>query len=136
MPGPAGDNRFNMSEPSQNPKHTHAAKLPAKGQGASEVAVSELEALRNEIDRIDAALADLVKERIKLISQVVEIKERLELPTLDSEREKQVMTKVLANAEDPEFLVFIEALYAKIFELSRDYQKSLRAKMKSSKPAV
>ena len=125
-----------MSEPSKNPKHIHAAKLPANGHGPSEVAVPEHEALRNEIDRIDAALADLVKERIKLISQVVEIKERLELPTLDSEREKQVMTKVLANAEDPEFLVFIEALYAKIFELSRDYQKSLRTKMKSSKPAV
>jgi monofunctional chorismate mutase len=121
-----------MPELPDNSKSSKGADRPAKGRTSSEGVFSELEALRNEIDRIDAALADLVKERIKLISQVVEIKERLELPTLDSEREKQVIAKLSANSQEPEFLVFIEALYAKIFELSREYQIKLRRRMKSS----
>lgn len=123
-----------MPDPSQISNNASIGKQQSEGDCRSEVTVPELEALRVEIDRIDAALTQLVKERIKLIGQVAEIKERLALPTLDSEREKQVMAKVVTDAGDPDFLVLIEALYAKLFELSRQYQLAVRSKLKSSKP--
>lgn len=92
--------------------------------------VADLEALRAEIDRIDSSIAELLNERIRLIRQVVEIKERLDLPTLDSEREKQVLARVCASVSDPEAIKLIEALYEKLFQLSREYQAAVRQRMK------
>jgi chorismate mutase len=122
-----------MPDPSQISKPAGPGEQQS-GESRSETTVPELESLRAEIDRIDSALTQLVKERIKLIGQVAEIKERLALPTLDLEREKQVLAKVVTDAGDPDFLVLIEALYAKLFELSRQYQRAVRTRMKSIKP--
>jgi monofunctional chorismate mutase len=112
--GKASDNRRDANSPEDLPTGAQAPEL-------------ELEVIRAEIDRVDSAIVDLVKERFRLIRQVVEIKEERALPTVDLEREKEVIDKVRAKIRDPRTALLVETLYVKLFELSREYQVALRA---------
>jgi monofunctional chorismate mutase len=87
-----------------------------------------LEAIRNEIDRLDKAIALMLHERLSLVQRVVEIKAENELPILDSQRELAVIENVRAAASDPQAAELLEELYTKLFELTRKYQAGLRAK--------
>ncbi|MGH7457721.1 MAG: chorismate mutase [Longimicrobiaceae bacterium] len=54
---------------------------------------ARLEALRQEIERIDGSLVRLVSRRVELARAAGEEKRRLELPTLDPKREAEVVRR-------------------------------------------
>ena len=86
----------------------------------------DLREIRNQIDEIDSQLVHLFEKRMKLSKSVAEYKIQNGLPVLNSAREDEIVASVRQKTEGIED--YTEALYRKIFELSRDYQMKLMEK--------
>ena len=56
-------------------------------------AIDELEAVRREIEAIDAKLVDLIAERMQLMRRVGSVKRAAGVPTLDPAREASVIRR-------------------------------------------
>lgn len=56
--------------------------------------------LRNQIDRIDHALLDLLEERARYIDRAIVLKPRENLPARTNDRVAQVIANVRKGAED------------------------------------
>ena len=80
---------------------------------------STMAELRAEIDRIDAALVDLIAERITYIDRAAELKPGLGLPARIDDRVEEVVAKVRASAVargvDPDLA---EALWRRLIDWS------------------
>ncbi|WP_280710404.1 chorismate mutase [Bradyrhizobium sp. BR13661] len=67
----------------------------------------ELQALRDSIDNLDAALVHILAERFKCTQRVGELKARLRLPSSDAAREGQQVERLRSLAQaanlDPDF---------------------------------
>ena len=67
----------------------------------------ELQALRDSIDNLDAALVHILAERFKCTQRVGELKARLRLPSSDTAREGQQVERLRSLAQaanlDPDF---------------------------------
>lgn len=61
---------------------------------------SELLRIRDEIERIDRALIDLIAERVRLARRVGTVKRNAGLPTLDPPREAAVVRRAGALARE------------------------------------
>lgn len=84
----------------------------------------DLSALREEIDRVDAALAPLFLRRMELSRQIAAVKAAQGLPIRVPEREAEVLERVSAAAPE-ELKASVRALYEEILRLSRDYQAAV-----------
>lgn len=80
--------------------------------------------LRNRINEIDGQLVGLFCERLETAKMIADYKKENSLPVLDREREKAVLESVSAFAGN-EKAEYIQQLYEKIFEISRNYQRKL-----------
>ena len=83
-----------------------------------------IEELRGKIDEIDRQLVDLFCKRMEVAAGVAEYKRQRGLPVLDSNRERQLLTKISALAGE-EFGGYAKVLYTNMFSLSRSYQQGL-----------
>jgi chorismate mutase len=61
---------------------------------------TELHGIRDEIERIDRALIDLIAERVRLARRVGAVKHAAGLPTLDPPREAAVVRRAGALARE------------------------------------
>ena len=68
--------------------------------GAEREAISELTALRQSIDNIDAALVHLLAERFKFTQQVGRLKAATGMPASDPERERVQIARLRSLAEE------------------------------------
>lgn len=118
-----------MSDQPSAPGNRERAKS-SKALGSE--AKGKLAAIRAEIDDIDTAIVSLLRRRIDLLGLVVAIKSAGNLPILDPDRERAVIAKVRDQIDDAEAGALIEALFIKLFELSRQYQNSQRNSNTSS----
>lgn len=83
---------------------------------------SKLAACREEINRIDDELVELVIKRMETAGKIGEIKKEAGLPVLNVKREEQVKERLLTKV--PENLrESISSLYDTLFKISRDYQE-------------
>lgn len=82
----------------------------------------ELNELRKEIDTIDDALLCLFVQRMALSAKVADYKKEKNLPVYHPGREQEILT-VVAEKAGPEMAEYAKALYARIFDLSREYQR-------------
>lgn len=84
----------------------------------------ELERLRGEIDRIDAAMAALLDERLRLVDEIGACKQARGLPVRDGAREAELLSRIRAiageNADEA------EEVYRTILRLSRARQENRR----------
>ncbi|UDL95294.1 chorismate mutase [Lichenihabitans sp. PAMC28606] len=55
--------------------------------------------LRERIDAIDVALVDLFAERVRIVREVIDVKERHEIPARLPDRVEAVVARVRAHAE-------------------------------------
>lgn len=83
-----------------------------------------LDALRQDIDRIDKGLIALLEERMDTVAKVAAHKKEAGLPVLDRRREEEKLAELQTNAR-PELVGYLHGLYEMIFEQSRAYQSSL-----------
>ena len=83
----------------------------------------DLQALRHQIDGIDSQLVSLFTQRMEIAGKIADCKKSAGLPVFVPEREQEKLNSVEALAGDA-MALYVRALYARIFELSRDYQEA------------
>ena len=69
-------------------------------ESPSETALAELIEIRDEIERIDRSLIELIAERVRLARRVGVVKRTAGLPTLDPAREAAVVRRAGAVARE------------------------------------
>ena len=85
--------------------------------------MTELEQLRQDIDRVDRALVGLFLERMDIAQQVGAYKLRVGLPVLDAAREQMVLESKKALAPDSETAQEVGALFEALMGISRVRQQ-------------
>ena len=78
----------------------------------------ELRDYRQELDVLDEQLTRLFVRRMELAGEIGELKKDKGLPILDREREREKLEQLLSLCPEKRRLE-LEALYGRIFELSR-----------------
>lgn len=81
-----------------------------------------LDRLRLEIDEIDKKIVVLFQRRMEIVSKVGAIKQENNLPILNAQREEDIIKKNIDYLNDKELGPYIEELYKRIMDLSKDYQ--------------
>ena len=81
--------------------------------------MSELDALRDQIDGIDRELVELFCRRMAVTRAVGEYKQAHGIPVLDVARERQVLEKKRALVDTPELKTAVTTLYETIMGISR-----------------
>lgn len=85
---------------------------------------SELIALRDKIDGIDAELVRLFCERMDVAAQIADYKKRVGKPVYDAARERVKIAAVSEMADDP-YKSYTKILYSLLLEVSRSHQDEL-----------
>ena len=85
----------------------------------------ELENLRKRIDAIDDQLIELFKARMEAAAQIGQYKKQNGLPVFIPQREQEKLEDVAQKSGD-EMADYIRSLYRTLFQLSRDYQDSMK----------
>ena len=84
-----------------------------------------LEELRQRIDAADSRLVEAFKERMQVSAEIGKYKLEHGIPVVDPKREREVLNKIVAMADEPELSSYYRVLYSLLFELSRSYQNKL-----------
>lgn len=82
----------------------------------------DLEIIRQEIDKIDDQIVQLLEERMALVEQVVAFKKSSGKPVFDSKREEAIFEKVRSLIKNDQYQESIVATFSDILKRSRDYQ--------------
>lgn len=84
-----------------------------------------IEQLRKAIDEIDEELLNLLSKRRGFVREIAKLKESLDIPVLDKNREKKILDAISKKAKELELDVkFIKKLYEIILKNSRKEQKN------------
>jgi chorismate mutase len=86
-------------------------------------AESELNRLREAIDRVDEVLVKLLNQRAKYACEIGEIKGVLDLPIYAPEREKQVLHHVEHASQGPLDGSAVRRLFERIIDESRRVER-------------
>jgi chorismate mutase/prephenate dehydratase len=95
----------------------------------------ELKQLRQEIDKIDGQMTELLAQRMELSARIAHYKVEHKLPVYDPQLERQKradMAEKAGNALAPA----TDALFSLLFDLSRSYQNQITAGETSVKAAI
>ena len=83
---------------------------------------NQLIEIRSQIDAIDLATASLLEQRLELARRAGGIKNELQLPIKDSERESEVLERVSALSTDEEIVRAIRTIYRAVIMQSKKLQ--------------
>ena len=89
--------------------------------------MESLEELRQEIDEIDGQMLALFRLRMETVRRIGAEKERLGLPVYDAAREEAALSRIYDRADDEPGKAYEAALQRQMMELSRAFQRTLRA---------
>ncbi len=95
-------------------------------KGDSATSQLKLQELRIQIDEADQTISALINRRVELVRQVAQCKDSHNLPTLDADREAQVIDSVCANGNSPEAKALIKSVYLLLMKVSKEQQEYLR----------
>lgn len=76
----------------------------------------DLEKIRQEIDKVDQQLADVLESRLHLVMQVAAYKKSKGLPVKDKNREAKVIEKVAGFLENKEYSVAVKNIMRGIID--------------------
>ena len=85
-----------------------------------------LDKLREKIDGVDDKLMRLFEERMDIVSEIAELKQKNNLPILDRKRETEKLHKLSGKVSD-KLEPYAYTLCDILFELSRTYQHSVHS---------
>ncbi len=85
----------------------------------------KLDEIRKKIDAIDDNIAGLLEERMTIIEEVAQHKQENNIPILNNEREREIISRVTQNQSD-EMAAFTKVFFTTIFDISRSYQDRKR----------
>ncbi|MBE6686387.1 MAG: bifunctional chorismate mutase/prephenate dehydratase [Ruminococcaceae bacterium] len=95
----------------------------------------DLKEIRNRIDVIDDEILKLFTERMETVKEVAEYKRAKNLPTLNSQRERDIIARVTDGMDD-EMASYTKSLYSTMFEVSRSYQNHANFDSESAKQKI
>ncbi len=81
--------------------------------------------IREKINKIDAQLCDLLKERLATMSEMAEAKRLLGKPINDPVREREILNRLMDRV-GPEFETEIRLLFSTLFNLTKAKQRILQ----------
>ena len=87
---------------------------------------SDIQVLRAQIDDIDRELLEFLNRRMSLSSEIGHLKNSQNKEVLDSEREQQVISRLVASNTGPLQEVTLRAIYREIFSGSRLLQVPMK----------
>lgn len=88
--------------------------------------MKELEALRREINEVDAQLMAHFRRRMEIVEEIARVKRDEGLPIADAGRERNILARVSDLAGD-KYAPHARAVYEAIFAASRAHQQGRRA---------
>ena len=93
------------------------------GQGlhSDDAQIVDLSVSRERIDAIDEQIVQLFCERMGIVGDVAAYKRATKKPVYDPERERQKI-EVVTKLAPEQFRAYMEPLFERLMELSRDYQ--------------
>ena len=80
----------------------------------------QLERLRSRIDALDRAIVAALNERLSLVAEMKELKERLGLPFRDDARERELAAALVAENGGPLSARAVREIHAEILRLMRE----------------
>ena len=86
---------------------------------------TRLELDRQQIDEIDAQLAELFEKRFEIVRDIIDYKVENRLPILDDSREKQIIETNVSRIKDDDKQIYFRRFYTSMLELSRDFQDDI-----------
>ena len=87
-----------------------------------------LKEARQQINEIDAEMAELFVRRMRAVETVAEYKRANGLPILDAAREASLINNNAQRIEDETLRAYYVSFLQRTIELSREYQKELLKK--------
>jgi chorismate mutase len=85
-----------------------------------------IEELRNEIDRIDDEIINLLGKRKDLVAEIAKIKKESDNPVYDKDREQKIIGKLKKMAKEKGLDEnFVSSLYAIILKDSKENQERI-----------
>ena len=82
----------------------------------------DLDTIRQEIDKIDDQIVQLLEERMHLVEDVVAYKKATGKPILDTKREEVIFEKVKSRVSNKKYEEAIVETFSDILKHSRNYQ--------------
>lgn len=88
--------------------------------------MKEINQLREKLDEIDIEILELLRERIDIVKRIGLIKERLNLPIIDENREEEVYENAAKFALKHDLdNIQIKSIFREIVSLSKKVQNEL-----------
>ena len=84
--------------------------------------ISDIEDLRNQIDKIDAGLLSLFENRMEVVLKIAEYKKVNNIEILNGAREEAVIKKNLELVKNVDLLLEVEEFFKSVMEISRGFQ--------------
>lgn len=84
-----------------------------------------LKKARQQINEIDAQMAQLFEKRMQAVEMVAQYKKKHNLAILDEKREVEVIKRNIARIHNPKYKQGYQELLEKMMEISRSYQHML-----------
>lgn len=85
--------------------------------------MTEIKLLRNEINKIDAQLLKLLKQRIDISKKMGKIKKEKNIAIFDIDREKEIIYNYTQN-EDSLNKKYIEKFFQTLMDISKEVQSN------------
>jgi chorismate mutase len=82
-----------------------------------------LKEIRSEIDRLDDAISELLRERLSLVISLAGIKDRIE----DPQRETEIIHRLHESCATNEEKEYTKAVYERIFESGKKIMKDKKS---------
>ncbi|HKA89186.1 MAG TPA: prephenate dehydratase [Haliangiales bacterium] len=86
----------------------------------------DLASLRAAIDRVDDNILELLNERARLVAQVADLKERMQVPFYVPSRERQIVDRLAAASTGPFPAEAIRPVFQEIFSACLSLEKTVR----------
>jgi len=86
----------------------------------------EIKELRQEIDKIDDEILELLNKRKEIIKDITVLKKELNEPIYDKDRERQLLEKLKIKSKEKDLDEnFVSSIYEIILKNSKEEQKKL-----------
>ena len=79
--------------------------------------------LRNEIDNLDEEIIQLLKKRMRISKEVGQLKEKLDIPIEDKEREKEIIDRLTTQAGKNLSEEQLIRIFTAVFKSSKQMQQ-------------
>ena len=87
--------------------------------------MSQMDELRDQIEKIDEQMIDLFEERMRVSAKVAAFKKEHGIPVLDKDREKILIKRNVGKVKNRELVVYYKEFFEGVLDVSKKYQHKL-----------